>query len=268
MRYKIDHDYHIHTRLSLCSEDDGQTPAAILELAKRRNLKKICLTDHFWDETVPCNTMVNWWYEQQNYPHIAQSLPLPTDPAVEFLFGCEADMDSDDTIGLSRERVDEFGFIIVATTHFHHMGGEKWGDRSNAVLARRWVERFDAVLNADLPFHRVGIAHLACDLINGKSRADYLETLDLIPQNEMERLFSRAKEVGMGIELNCGDMRFDDNEADTILRLFRTAKYCGCKFYLASDAHERHNFDDSNDYLFERGITALSLTESDKFEIM
>ena len=61
MRYKIDHDYHIHTRLSLCSEDDGQTPAAILELAKRRNLKKICLTDHFWDETVPCNTMVNWW---------------------------------------------------------------------------------------------------------------------------------------------------------------------------------------------------------------
>ena len=88
MRYKIDHDYHIHTRLSLCSEDDGQTPAAILELAKRRNLKKICLTDHFWDETVPCNTMVNWWYEQQNYPHIAQSLPLPTDPAVEFLFGC------------------------------------------------------------------------------------------------------------------------------------------------------------------------------------
>ena len=266
MRYKIDHDYHIHTRLSICSADDGQTPDAILQIAKRRGLDKICVTDHFWDERVPCNTLVNWWYEKQNFEHIAQSRPIPADPDMEFLFGCEADMDSDDVIGISKERCGEFGFIIVSTTHFHHMGGDKWGERSNADLARRWVERFDALLNADLPFHKVGAAHLACGLINNRSREDLLDTLNLIPQTDLDRLFGKAAQVGIGIELNSDDMRYRDEEADTVLRLFRTAKACGCKFYLASDAHERDAFD-GIDAIFERCITALALTEDDKFII-
>ena len=267
MRYQIDHDYHIHTHLSICSSDEGQTPDAILQIAKQNGLKKICITDHFWDETVPCNTLVNWWYEKQNYAHIAQSLSLPQDRDAEFLFGCEADMDSDDIVGISKEHVNDFGFIIVSTTHFHHMGGALWGDRSNEVFAHRWVERFDALLNADLPFHKTGVAHLACGLINNRSREDYLDTLDRIPQRELERLFSKAAARGIGIELNSDDMSYKENEADTVLRLFRTAKYCGCKFYLGSDAHERWAFN-GVDEIFERCITALSLTENDKFGIL
>lgn len=266
MRYQIDHDYHIHTRLSICSDDDRQTPDTILQIAKHKGLGKICITDHFWDERILCNTLVNWWYEKQNFYHIAQSRPLPKDANIDFLFGCEADMDSDDRIGISKERCDEFGFIIVSTTHFNHMGGDNWGDRSNMVLARRWVERFDALLDADLPFHKVGAAHLACELINNRSREDLLNTLDLIPQTDLERLFSKAAKIGIGIELNSDDMRYRDKEADTVLRIFRTAKYCGCKFYLASDAHERDAFD-GVDEIFERCITALSLCEADKFEI-
>ena len=34
MDFPIDHDLHCHTRLSLCSCDPGQTPAAILAHAK------------------------------------------------------------------------------------------------------------------------------------------------------------------------------------------------------------------------------------------
>ena len=266
MRFKIDHDYHIHTHLSICSDDKGQTPDAILQIAKKRNLKKICVTDHFWEDTVPCNTLVNFWYEAQNFNHIAQSLPIPKDPDVEFLFGCEADMDSDDNIGISKERLDDFGFIIVATTHFHHMDSTRWQDKSNQDLARRWVERFDALLNADLPFSKVGAAHLACSLINGKSREDYLDTLNSIPQEELDRVFSKAKERVIGIELNFSDMSYKDSEADMVLRMFRTAKNCGCKFYLGSDSHERNAFD-GVDAVFERAITDLSLEESDKFEI-
>ena len=79
MRYTIDHDYHIHTYLSLCSQDPGQTPEGILKIAKENGLKRIVLTDHYWDTTVPCNTKVNPWYEMQNFDHIYQSCP--------FLFG-------------------------------------------------------------------------------------------------------------------------------------------------------------------------------------
>lgn len=265
MRYKIDHDYHIHTRLSICSSDKGQTPDAILQIAKERKLKKICVTDHYWDETVKCNTLVNFWYEKQNHEYIKKSLPLPFDDEVDFLFGCEADMDSDNRIGLSAQRYDDFDFIVVATTHFHHMGGAYWDDTSNEAIARRWIERFDAVLDSDLPLHKTGIAHLACGLINTKSREDYLATLNLIPQSELERLFLKARDAGAGIEINSDDMKYKENEADTVLRMFKIAKNCGCKFYLGSDSHERWAFDGVDD-VFERAINHLSLKETDKFE--
>ena len=267
MKYKIDHDFHIHTFLSCCSDDEGQLPPAILEIAKARGLKQICITDHYWDETVPCNTLVNHWYNHHNTALISEHLPLPKDDKVDFLFGCEGDMDSDNRIGISKEKYDRFGFIIVSTTHFHHMGRTPaWEDMSNAGVAKRWIDRFDAVLNSDLPFHKTGIAHLTCGLINMKSRADLLETLNLIPNDELERLFSKAKDVGIGIELNGDDMKYADDEADTILRFYRIAKNCGCKFYLGSDSHSRDAFVGVDD-AFERAIGHLQLEESDKFVI-
>ena len=77
MRYTIDHDFHIHSFLSICSDDEGQVSSAILQNAIERKLKTICITDHYWDELVPCNTAVNWWYEKQNHAHISTYLPLP-----------------------------------------------------------------------------------------------------------------------------------------------------------------------------------------------
>ena len=45
------------------------------------------------------------------------------------------------------------------------MIGEEWESPSDQELASLWVKRFEAVLDTDLPFKKVGIAHLACGLI-------------------------------------------------------------------------------------------------------
>ena len=116
MRFTYDHDLHIHSRISPCGGDPAQTPERILHYAVDNGLKTICITDHYWDELVPCNTAVNWWYEKQNHAHISTYLPLPKSENVQFLFGCEADMDSDNVIGISKSRYSEFDFIIVSTT--------------------------------------------------------------------------------------------------------------------------------------------------------
>ena len=96
--------------------------------------------------------------------------------------------------------------------------------------------------------------------------ANKLRILRLLPEAELERLFCRAADVGLGIELNADDMRFTDAEADTVLRPLRIAKSCGCKFYLGSDAHKPRELDRAGE-LFERAITRLDLRESDKFHI-
>ena len=111
MQYILNHDLHIHSRLSSCSGDPTQTPEAILSSAKKNELNLICLTDHFWDECVPGAS--RWYDTYHKYSDISKALPLPSDPEVEFLFGCEVDMDKNGVIGISKEKYDLFDFIIV-----------------------------------------------------------------------------------------------------------------------------------------------------------
>ena len=81
----IDHDLHIHTELSSCSRDPEQNAAALLAYAQKNNFNTICVTDHFWDETVPG---ASGWYQPQNFEHITKILPLPEAEGIRFLFGC------------------------------------------------------------------------------------------------------------------------------------------------------------------------------------
>ncbi len=264
MRYIFDNDLHIHSKLSLCSNDEEQTPERILEYAKENNLKTVCITDHFWDDSV---LGASEWYKKQNYEHIAKSLPLPQAEGIEFLFGCETDMDKFMTVGVSKECFDKFGFVVIPTTHLHMMDFTlDKEDDSIENRAKLWVARLDALLNQDLPFHKIGIAHLTCGLIYKSSREDFLRLLNLIKDEDLKRLFTKAAKLGCGIELNEDDMKFSDDEADTILRIYRTAKECGCKFYMGSDAHHPKELDAAK-AIFERAIDLLGLTEEDKFHI-
>lgn len=82
----------------------------------------------------------------------------------------------------------------------------------------------------------------------------------------MERVFAKAAKVGVGIELNSGDMSFSDDETDIVLRMFRVAKAMGCKFYCGSDAHHPKDLDRAKS-IFDRALPILGLSENDRFYI-
>lgn len=264
MRFKVDHDFHIHSNLSLCANDPEQTPERILRYAKENGLNTICLTDHFWDERI---AGASPWYKIQNREHIKKALPLPKDENVKFLFGAEADMDMYGTIGVTKETFDELDFVIIPTTHLH-MEGFTISPEDSASVERRaqlWISRLDNLLKQDLPFKKIGIAHLGCSLM-AKNRTDYFAILDMLDTDELMRLFTKAAKLGVGIELNKANMSFSDSDAEKVLRMFRIAKNCGCKFYLGSDAHTTDYFANTKE-TFERAIDWLELTEDDKFHI-
>jgi histidinol phosphatase-like PHP family hydrolase len=265
MRFTFDHDYHIHSWISDCSRDPEQTPERILRYAQENGLGKICLTDHFWDSNVPG---ASDWYAFQNFDWISRAMPLPQTDDVEFLFGCETDLDKFMTVGVAPDMFDKFAFVIIPTTHLH-MQGFTIAEEDAATLegrANMWLRRLEGLLAMDLPFHKIGIAHLTCSLIVPGDREGYLKLLDMLPEGDLVRLFTRAAEVGVGIELNSYDMKFADNEADTVLRMYRIAKHCGCKFYCGSDAHHPEGLDEAK-AAFERAIDLLDLQEEDKFHI-
>lgn len=263
MQYTFDHDLHVHSYLSTCSRDEGQTPECILSYAKENGLHTVCLTNHFWDETVPG---ADAWYAPQNYGHLTSALPLPQAEGVRFLFGCETELDQHLRLGLSRERQELFDFIVIPVTHFHKVGFTISSEEAATAESRAatWLRRVRAVLEMDLPFSKIGLAHLACPLISRDWREEYVTVLRLLPQTELEDIFSFAARVGVGIEINTRDFLFEEHEADAVLRIFQTAKECGCKFYLGSDAHFRTFFETAK-MSFSRAIDRLSLTEDDKF---
>ncbi len=265
MRFIYDHDFHIHSRLSACSGDPEQTPERILQYAKTNGLKKIALTDHYWDDRIPG---ASGWYQMQNTSHIKQSLPLPEADGITFYFGAETDMAADGTIGVDRKTMELLDFVIVPTTHLHMDGFTCRGDEDELERGRLWVSRFETLLRADLPFERVGLAHMTCSLIGYK--LDYYKALRSISDAEMMRLFRAAADRGLGIELNFPAIRDGvpitwESHPDE-LRPYKLAKDCGCKFYIGSDAHKTPGLDAEKGNA-EAIIDVLGLTEDDKFAL-
>ena len=84
MRYVVDHNYHIHTHLSICSDDPEQNIDNIVLNAKRLGYKRICITDHCWENPHKCNMS---FYEKQNFKYVTSELPYKKYDDIEVLFG-------------------------------------------------------------------------------------------------------------------------------------------------------------------------------------
>lgn len=266
MRYLVDHDYHLHTKLSFCSGDETQSCRRIEEYALQNGFSSVCITDHFWDEKVPL-ALEFPFYEGQNFAHIAQSFTYePEMPRrVRFFFGCETEMDKNFTLGISLERIDALDFIIVPTTHFHMRGFTvPEGELSYDDLAELYVARLKALLAMPLPFEKIGIAHLTCPLI--AQHGGHIDVLNRIPDTTFAALFAEVAVKGAGVELN---FRFDAYVGDdraAILRPYRIAAKQKCRFYFGSDAHHPADLDAAKNN-FERIVDALDLKEEQKFHL-
>jgi len=90
--------------------------------------------------------------------------------------------------------------------------------------------------------------------------------LKSIPESEYRRLFAKAAEKGIGIELNFPSLNLNDETRDPTLLPYRIAKEEGCKFYFGSDAHTPDGLAGAKKN-FENIVDLLGLEESDKFKL-
>lgn len=261
MSFPIDHDLHCHTQLSLCSNDPAQTPQSILAFAKAHGYTVQCITDHLWDSLVPGP---NGFYSTQNIEHVNRNLPLPKDEQVRMVFGCETEYCGGGKLGLDPSNYGVFDFIVIPPNHYHMSGlVHSEGYDTEEKRAGLLVERLEELTRMELPWHKVGIAHMTCSLIF--TQGDQYKVYELVDEGRFRAVMRAFARLGAGIELNLSSFApaWHEHE-DAMLRLYRLAGEEGCKFYLASDAHHPAELS----VIPERApevIEKLGLTKEDQF---
>lgn len=247
----ITHDYHFHSTLSACCSDTHMLPSAALDNAVRCGYDSLCLTDHLWDSDV---AGASEWYAPQNLEHVRSVLPLPRHENVRFYHGCETEYCGNAKLGLAREHFDVFDFVVIPTTHMHMTGFVRPEHVvSESQMAELYVERLEQLLRLDVPWEKIGIAHLT--------------TTRQLDEKRMMRVFDTIARRGTGIELNASSLKKWADHPEAWLRVFHMAKKAGCLFYSASDAHTVDNLHLVQDVL--PGVTdALGLGSGDRYRIL
>jgi len=263
MLFPIDHDMHCHTQLSSCSSDPAQSIQAILEHARSHGYTLQCITDHLWDNLVPGSS---GWYAPQDVEHVCRNLPLPHDDQVRLVFGCETEFCGGKKLALHPSHYDTFDFIVIPPNHFHMKNFVRPDTYdSEQKIADLLVERLEEISDIDLPWRKVGIAHMVCGLIF-KEGDQYL-VYQLVDEKRFRAVMSKFARLGAGIEINlsCFGPGWEEH-SDAALRLYRLAKDEGCKFYLASDAHHPAGLSVVPDRA-PAVVEALGLTRADLFAL-
>lgn len=239
MSFPINHDMHIHTRLSGCCRDQAMRPQAILARAKAMGLSTICLTDHCWSKSAGAPPL---WYEANDVANAQKSLPLPEDKAVKFLFGCETEYLGGQALGLTRADFDEFDFVVIPVNHFHSpaVRGKHACDTPDA-FAELLISRLEQLLALDLPWRKIGLAHFTFCAPRFRDEAGE-PVFPAFDESRLARCFSQMADTGAGIELNAQNIPMGKN-AESFLLPYKIAKRARCRFYPGSDAHALDEMD-------------------------
>ena len=144
-------------------------------------------------------------------------------------------------------------------------------DEKDSSVERRaflYLDRIRKLMEKDLPFEKVGVAHPTCAEVYRKDNfSDHLEMFDILTDDELKCVYTLIAKKKAGFEINIPFHLYKtDEERRKAIRPYKLAKECGCKFYLGSDAHHPDALDGAYDN-FSKIVNLIGLTEEDKFRV-
>lgn len=247
---KITHDFHIHTRLSLCAGANGGTLRGYLETAKEQGLTALGFADHFWDAGVGFESLylnsknrdgVPNYYKTQNFEHISalkREIEATDTGDIKVLFGAEGEYDPvNHGVGVTEEVAEQLDFLIVPNSHTHMMMDIKYYETPE--LHRDYmVKALEEIATCKVSKYVKSIAHPFNPVQT--SLEDEIKVLACTPDDTFKRLFTLCAEKGIALEFNTSSIRrvfWNTSNTEEHVRMFTLAKDCGCRFSFGSDAH-------------------------------
>ena len=263
----IQHDFHIHT---VYSSDASQlaTVENYVNVAKEAGLKKIGFAEHFWDGKIQGAFD---FYKSLTYEHflpVKEEVKRLKNDDLKLYFGCEVEYSPAlCSPAITEETAEKFEFILVPHSHSHETMPKEYYDNPQKHTDFI-VEAYNNIINSNVSKYITAMAHPF-----GLVRCPYPRSvlIDMVSDDTFKRMFDKTAQKDIAIEINTssvfknGITRENIYESD-LLRIFETAKGCGCKFIFGSDAHhtdhiKRREYADSiSEYLGlkEENIAAIA----------
>ena len=261
---QVNHDFRIHTNLSLCATETVNAEHYINK-AKELGLNKIGFANHMWDENI--QPFLNRSYKIQNIRYnleLKDELKALDKKGLEVYFGAEAEFHPVYGVALTEENAEKFDYIIVSNSHTH-MTMDKSLYKPYEKHAEFMIEAYKKILASPVSKYLLSIAHpfyaVCCPY-------DLQILYKLISDDVYKELFDATAKKGIAVEINthCFEGITRENiEQFGEIRMFRIAHEMGCKFTFGSDAHSEKDHDR---YLYtaQMLIDCLGIKEDDLAE--
>ena len=265
---KVTHDFHIHTDLSICANETA-TLDNYIGIAKKLGLKKIGISNHFWDSKIPG---VNEFYDIQDYDHVAQIRP-EIDKAnakedIKIYFGCECEYDPvHRDVAVTEETAEKFEYILIPNSHTHLTMPREYYEPYQKHIDFM-IQGYEDIINSKVSKYITAVAHPFCAICCPYDREILI---NMIPDDTFKRLFDQTANKGIAFELNVDYMAkykksYEEIAEAAHIRMFRLAKEMGCKFIFGSDAHSTTEHE-TYEQLTQAFVELLDLKETDLADI-
>ena len=241
----INHDFHIHTNLSLCAKPEA-TLDMYIQRCKELGIKKMAITNHMWDHSVQ-----DWhvFYDVQTPEYIyslKEQIKQADKSGVNILFGCESEYSFEHRRPAITPAVAEQMDVLLVPNSHTHITMPKTFYEPYRKHAEYMIDAFMDIVNSDVANYITAIPHpfmaVCCPYSNRL-------LLDEITDDEFKHCFSAAAEKGIALEINPNFIRkktLSKVYDDPIFRMYRIGKECGCKFTVGTDAHSSAGYDNFN----------------------
>ncbi len=239
---KINHDFHIHTNLSLCAKKDA-TAEHYINKAVELGLNKIGFSNHFWDSKI--QPVLNDWYKPQNLEYnlqLKEELKDIDKKGITVYFGAEAEFHPIYGVAMTEEAAEKFDYIIVPNSHTH-MTMDKTLYSPYQKHADFMTDAYRKILNSPTARYITAMAHpfdaVCCPY-------DRQVLYKIIPDDVFKELFTATAEKGIAVEINAACFKgitAENIEQFGAMRMFCIARDMGCKFIFGSDSHSVNGHD-------------------------
>ncbi len=219
-------DYHIHTQLSGCAENDFSIEK-IIEFQEEHGLKTIGITDHDYSYQSKVKTIQSARQSIKN-----------AEPSIDVHFGVESQMLDYQVPSIKIRMASYFDYVLMAPNHYHLRGVERPKSlRDPRRVALHEIYMFEAAIASPITDAVIHPFLLSPDVFQYSPETLAAFGQEMMNNIEHKRLIYQldlASQRGLGIELTPKIIRYNQPH---LIDFYQLCLERDVKLLIGSDAH-------------------------------